>query len=656
MKKLTALLILSLSCIAASGQDSTEFWTRPGSVTKAELTQKSYPYDEDAEAAVIFEIGEYHFRPDNEGIRLNMIVNTKIKIYNDAGLEYAKVEIPYYTPFYEPESLSVEGLTYNMENGTITTSPLTKANIFTESNSDGWSVMKIAFPNVRAGSVIELKYTLVTPYFFQMRPWRFQKKIPVFYSMLDYYAIPFYEYAFIAKGLYNFDEATQTQIPTVHQFGRYTFREMRYTFGMNRVPAFRDEEFLYNTDDYMMNLHFQLSRWLSNKTGLMTDLMTTWPDMCYRRLKDPELGGYLSDAEKAGKKIVPQLGLNSKSPIEILESVVRYVKSNYVWDKGIGTYPNKKTAAFLKEKGGNSAAMNLFLTGLLKAAGLDARPVLVSTRENGIIYKDYPFAQSFDNTIAMVKIDGKNRFADASLPLTSYDGVPWWNANVEGLAIDKKEPFWVDITQGRISEELYQMEVDILPKEGEMRIELTKDANGEAAHQLRSTYNGNIENLRDLYKDNSGMNVGDISVENFDETSSPFRLTMKYSIKTGEEGAMPEKIYFNPLIYVAPEKNPFKQTVRTHPVDLVFSSKTNYFVNVNIPQGYSVDYLPQTVGYINDVMTLVYNIVASDDGKLVISAGYTLKNFYYPEDYTQLRELYDELVRTFSDMIILKRD
>jgi hypothetical protein len=59
--------------------------------------------------------------------------------------------------------------------------------------------------------------------------------------------------------------------------------------------------------------------------------------------------------------------------------------------------------------------INLMLVNLLKEAGLNAHPVLVSTHENGVVNPvdagtfDYPGFHQFNKVPAYVKIDGRHK-------------------------------------------------------------------------------------------------------------------------------------------------------------------------------------------------------------------------------------------------------
>ena len=66
---------------------------------------------------------------------------------------------------------------------------------------------------------------------------------------------------------------------------------------------------------------------------------------------------------------------------------------------------SKTAKEFLNTRTGNAANINLFLCSMLNEAGIQASPVLLSTRDHGKILKDYPFQQFINYVIVLAKID-----------------------------------------------------------------------------------------------------------------------------------------------------------------------------------------------------------------------------------------------------------
>ena len=278
MKRILFAFIALLPAILSNAQQNA-FSLKFGKVTNYELNLSEYDQDKDAEAVVLFRTGLYYFSRDDMkgGFELNMEITTKIKILKQAGIKYGEFEIPYYIGDRESETIwGLEAVTYNIFNGAIEKASLEKKNIFEEKINDNWRMKKFAMPDVREGSVVEVKYTIKTPFFFNMREWRFQGKIPVIHSSLEYRAIPFFEYVYIVKGTSKLDEFTEIVNPREIQFRHIKYREIAYNFGMKNLPAFRDEEFITSENDYIISANFQISK-INHLSGGSKAIMSTWP-------------------------------------------------------------------------------------------------------------------------------------------------------------------------------------------------------------------------------------------------------------------------------------------------------------------------------------------------------------------------------------------
>ena len=64
--------------------------------------------------------------------------------------------------------------------------------------------------------------------------------------------------------------------------------------------------------------------------------------------------------------------------------IFNHVKSTMNWNEFYGYSCDVGVRKAYQDKVGNSAEINLMLTAMLRYAGIDANPVLISTRGNGI--------------------------------------------------------------------------------------------------------------------------------------------------------------------------------------------------------------------------------------------------------------------------------
>lgn len=653
MRKIILCVLVAIAPLFSKAQEN--YSEEYGKITQYEASMTEYTADPEAEAVVIYDIGTNYFQGDDtKGFLLHMETRTKIKILKAAGTKYAQIEIPFYKDGRDVESIiDIEATVYNNENGKPTKTVLNTKKVFEEKINNDVSILKIALPDVREGSVIEYKYHIVTPFFFHMRKWEFQQKIPVIHSKLIYKAIPYYEYTYIVRGVKQFDEFDSVTKNQDIRFGSLLYQEKIYSFGMKNLPAFRDEEFISAEEDYMVSINFQISK-IYFPNGGFQNYISTWPALCDDFLKRDDFGKYIKNSEKEGKKLLPTLDLANKSQLEQAIEITQYVKTMYKWDETNGKFATDNLSTFLKAKSGNSADINLYLIGLLKAANITVNPVVLSTRNHGAVSKSHPFQQFLNYVIAQIEIDGQKYFADATEPLRYFDELPIRCTNVEALVVKPKTEEWIVTTQKEVAKTQKVFKLKVLPEQQLLKVNIEYILSGQDAYQFRNTYDGKNDNLVDYFKKNNNVNIEDsLTVINYSEMNKPFSFSFNSS--TSFESAS-GKLFIHPFCNLSVSDNMFKQTTRTLPIDLIYLRNVEYKSEIEIPEGYKVEYLPKELTHDSRLMTINYS-TKKVDNKIEVSAKYFFNtNLYDAKDYARLKYSYAEIIKQFSDMIVLVKE
>lgn len=483
-----------------------------------------------------------------------------------------------------------------------------------------------------------------------MRKWDFQQKIPVIHSKLIYRAIPYYEYTYIVRGIKQFDEFDSVAKNQDIRFGSLLYQEKIYSFGMKNLPAFRDEEFISAEEDYKISINFQISKIYFPRGGSQ-NYISTWPALCDDFLKRDDFGKYIKNSEKEGKKLLPTFNLANKSQLEQAIEITQYVKTMYKWDGIHGKFASDNLSTFLKAKSGNSANINLYLIGLLKAANITVNPVVLSTRNHGAVSKSHPFQQFLNYVIAQIEIDGQKYFIDATEPLRYFDELPIRCINVEALVVKPKTEEWIITTQKEVAKTQKVFKIKVLPQQQLLKVNIEYILSGQDAYQFRNTYDGKNDNLVEYFKKNNNVNIEDsLTVINYSEMNKPFRFSFNSS--TSFESAS-GKLFIHPFCNLSVSDNMFKQTTRTLPIDLIYLRNVEYKSEIEIPEGYKVEYLPKELTHDSRLMTISYNTKMVDN-KIEISAKYFFNtNLYDAKDYARLKYSYAEIIKQFSDMIVL---
>jgi len=646
MKK-CILILVAFVCLQLVRAQTNKY--EFGKVSIDDIEYKECPYDKTAEAVVLFDKGESRFVRSNDGFLIMYEKTTRIKILTSAGVDWAKVEIPFYESnnIYE-KVFDVEATAYNFEDGVLTRTKLESENIHDEKINENWILRKFAVPNVKVGTVIEYKYTIESEYVFNLRDWEFQWKIPVLYSQYKVSMVPFYQYTFLLQGANKFDEQTSVVSSELEeQLGSIKFKFMNHTYVMKNLAAFKDEEFITSPGDYMIKLDFQLSKILY-PSGVKKDIITTWPLLMKELSEHEDVGRYVSKSTKLAPKIFDLNGFSALSQQQKFDSVINYVKRNYSWDKKNRIYASKSAKDLMSDKFGNSADVNLFAVGLLNGVGVKAYPVLISTRNNGKIKYDYPFLDFFNYIGIKANIDSVAVLSDATDILIANDRLPVNCINDVGLVIKKDEVEWVSLLSKTNSKSRSTFLVNLNDTLSTANIILS--AGEYDGLYMRKEYGSDMKKLAAYFSEN-GYTVADSSVvvKNMEKFSSPYLLRFTSEFKPER---INNKIYLAPFFNELPKVNPLKQQTRTYPIDFTYSKQRIFNSNIPIPEGYTVEFLPMSKEINNDQFEMGYNASIIGNNVNVAFYYYFKKPVYAAADYAKIKNYYKELINKGNEKIV----
>ena len=650
MKNLQTNLILIISLISqlASGQKFSQEFGKIGRET-IELTE--HPSDKDAEAVVMFDLGSSNFLQEDGAFVVVFERTTRIKILSEAGIKWAEVEIPYYQEggIYE-EVYDVEANTYNYENANLEKTPFEVSNIYEEKINNSWNVKKFALPNVKKGSVIEYKYKLKSQYKFNLHDWEFQWKIPVLYSEYVVKTIPFYNYSYLLQGASKFDiQESYVEKGLDRHFGPIKFQNMVYKYAMKDVPAFKSEEFITSINDYIIKIDFQLAQ-IVQIDGSKIDIQTTWEEIIKDLLKHDNFGKYVKKSEKIASKILDFKDVSSEE--EKFNYVLDYVKANYNWNKRNSEYSSRSVNKFISEKHGNSADINLFTIGLLRASGIEAYPLLSSTRKHGKVHQKYAFTHFFNNVSVLAIIDGKKVLTDATVPLALNNRIPTRCINDKGLVIKEDDLQWIGLASRISSEIKTNINIDSIDNStihSSVRIAATE----YDALNFRYDYTDKTETIKNKLEP-LGYSLIDTSIHVQNQIIKEKPYTLEYKLTAPIE-IVNEKIYVSPFLNETTSDNPLKQNQRTYPVDMIYPKKRIFTSTIKIPDGYKIDYLPRPGNINNKLFELLYS--ATTNGNIVnLTFAYSFhKSVYEPTDYSKIKYYFNEIVKKGTEKIVFSK-
>src|SRR5688500_393642 len=444
--KFSILPLVFLLCqIDLQGQDFPY-----GSVSAADLHMAVYAPDTSAGAVVLKEFGEAYIS-NGENYNLIFKYHVRIKILNKNGLDHSNIEIPLYNDGVNRQEriFEVKASSFNMENGRINEDAVPEKSVYNEDRHKYKDVKKFAIPNVRVGSVIELSYTIESPFVFNFRTWEFQSSIPKVES--EYWArIPHvYHYNITLRG---FLELTKNENSVEKaclgsggdpMSGGFSADCVLMKLGMRNIPAFVEEDYMTAKKNFISSIQFELSQ-IQYPDGRVDKITKEWKDAEQELRMENKFGVQL----KRGKDIeaeVKRLIEGESSELDKARKVYNFIKDWFVWNDTFGKYSEYGISKAFEARKGNVGDINLSLVAALRYAGLDVEPVILSTRANGTVVELHPVLSEFNYVVAKVNIGDKFYLADATEKFYPFGLLPERCLNGKGRVIGDRKSYWVDL-------------------------------------------------------------------------------------------------------------------------------------------------------------------------------------------------------------------
>lgn len=641
-----------------------------GNVTIEELKEKVHPKDSSAVAAVLFEKGKTYFEYSQEdGFLLITNVEVKIKIYKKEGYDFANKSVRFYIGGTAKENISFsKAVTYNLNNGQIEKTKLKSEGEFTENINKFWSRKKITMPNVKEGSIIEYKYEIRSPYISTFPEWSFQQSIPVNSSEYQTLVPEYYVYNVYRKGSLQPVEIKNSISKSVaisekvlninkgysRENSTFNYSEQQIIYKLENIPALKEEAFVNNIDNYKTSVYHELSQ-KRLPQAVAEFYSTTWEDVTKKIYENEDFGDQLNKEnyfEEDLKNVVKDL----ENRDEKIAAVFNYVQNRMNWNKYYSYSCDEGVKKAYQDKTGNSAEINLMLIAMLRHIGLDANPVLVSTRANGISI--FPSRTAFNFVIASVTTDNGIVLLDATSKISSPNILPLYDLNWFGRMIRKDGTSeLVDLMPKLVSDDVVNMLVSI-DNQGQVSGKVREQYFDYAALNYRDRYLGlsNDSYLENLEKRHEGLEIADFELTNDKIINEP--IIEKYSIKSNNlTEQIGDKIYFEPLLHFTQSENPFKQETRQYPIDFAFPFKDKYMVNITIPQGYQVESIPKSASFAMANNYGSFNMSTSNtDTQIQVVVNFIINASIIPsEDYDTLKEFFKIVIDKQKEKIILKK-
>lgn len=628
-----------------------------------DVTMTRYGGDTAASAVVLREFGEAMIK-NGDDYNLIFKYRVRIKILKKEGLRQANIEIPLYKQDDRKfeRLLDLQAFTYNLEEGEIREYALDSRHVFRENRTKYLDVRKLAMPNVRVGSVIDIAYTMETPFIFNFRTWEFQSDLPKMES--EFWArIPgVYRYNITLRGYLPLTKNETTiekdclGTATGPMSGGFSADCALMKFRMDNIPAFVEEEYMTATKNFLAAIHFELAE-IRYPDGRVDRVTREWKDAEHELRQDNRFGVQLKRGKEIGeevRKLVAEEGDEYSKAIQ----VYNYIRESFLWNDTFGKYSEYGIRKAFDEKRGNVGDINLALIAAMRFAGLDAEPVILSTRENGMVIELHPVLSQFNYVVAKVNMGDKFYLADATEKFLPFGFLPERCLNGKGRVIGERDSYWIDLTPADSRRTSSILSLTLGP-DGTMRGTMRTTFTGYDAIDTREEIAGHPtvdDYVSDLQAGLPGIVIKQFEIANLDVLDKP--VTRKLEVEMAAfDDLESDHFLFNPFMLDRWKKNPFKSAERFYPVDFGVPLERAVTLVLEFPDNLELVAIPEKValGLPNNGGRFLLDARVSENKLSLTHILQFRKPSYSSTEYYYLRELFNRILQVQNTDLVFRK-
>lgn len=670
MKKIGKLFIIFILLFFTTKSIAQE--VKYGKISKEELQEKFYPLDSSANAAILHQKRRtYYEYTGNEGWQLITKIHQRIKLYHKDGFNWATKKIRLYNGKNGNENVSIKANTFNLVANKIEKTKLKKNEIFDENISENWRRKKFTMPNIKEGSIVEWEYTIRSPYYSNIDDMVFQYKIPV-KKVESKVVIPEYFKFKYQPNLYYPVTVKQSQ---KNRKLNFSYRENDSRLGSARttrrdvsvdllekvfeaseknIPALKEEPYVNNMDNYVCKVSFELTAY-TPKYGIPKFFNNTWKDVAKTIYRSSKFGDELKKTGYFKNDLTAALATASTLHQKI-GAIFNLVKSKITWNNNYGKYTDVGVKKAYKEGVGNVAEINLTLVAMLREAGINANPVLVSTRAHGISL--FPTTDGFNYVIAIVETPNGFITLDATEKYSMPNVLPARTLNWTGRIVRKDgSSESINLFPKKHAKNNTYVSVKIDNDGLVSGSKRTALSNIFALNYRAKKNNIALDDLRNSYEKKYNIEIEEVKVSNKNDLNKP--IVELYQFESEDLiDVVGTKLYINPLLFLGETNNPFTLKDRKYPIDFATPWEDKITVTFEIPEGYQVTSIPEKYAVSLPDNYAVFKFLSSVKGnKIQILSSIKMNTPIIPQNYyVAIKEFYKKIVQKHTEKIVLSKN
>ncbi len=641
-----------------------------GKPTMEEMQMTVYEPEPDADAVVLCRLTTVEYTIQSVGYLADYYEKWRIKVLKPSGTRYAKVVVPYQvgmsvgnnitglrasflsipmnrtsgnTDFQDQGSMSdaifgtdgdenvenVKATAFNLEGKKVVKTPLKRGATKTTKIDDHHYQLEFTVPDVKEGTVIEYEYKIHSQLFWELHDWYAQCEIPVVYAKLDMnipnYLIFNVEDHGIQRLTYTCTQGSiQYKVESDPLANPMYVNTNHYVFEGRNLMGLPKDDYVWCVKDYWAGITAELKEYRMRGMNQM-DYAKTWPQIDEMILNSDDLGIHMNDHSPLAKELKEAKIEEIADQRERAVAVYKLVMSKVKWNGKYELSPVLSSETVNKGEGTN-ADINLLLLQSLHDVGLNAAPVMLRTRDLGLLPYNFPSISKFTTFIVGIILPtGGNVYLDASSRYESLNCLPEVML-VEKARLVRKDnkSHWVNLQK-------------VSKTETNTVIDATLSADGVLTG-----------------KQTTRLTVGEYKS---DPTETAYNKQGQVTDGVIRICPFPDNLIERSAFPLRPTEDVFTEETRKMPVEFPCIGSNRVVINISLPEGYAVDGEPKNTtvtspdkGIEGRIQTAIYV------DRVQLTCQFNITKIGHPkENYPDLRQIFDMLSQYTSEQLVVKK-
>ena len=648
------------SWLTASAQDEVNM--KFGKPTKEEMAMTTYAADPQAEAVVLCRLTDVEYTVQTSSFLVDYREKCRIKVLKPSGARFAKVVIPFQrnmsvgnnirgsrgsfmniamdrisgnSGFQEQDGSMSEGVfgtegdemvedvkatAFNQEGSKVVKTSLKKSDIVEKKIDEQNYLMEFTVPDVKEGTVIEYEYNIHSQLFWELHDWYAQGEIPVVFAKLDMnipnYLIFNIEDHGIQRLTYTCTEGQlKYKVESDPLANQMWVKTNHYVYVGRDLKGMPKDDFVWNVKDWCAGITAELKQYRLRGMTQM-DFAKTWEQIDEMILNTDGLGQQLNAHSPLQGELQAAKVAEIADERERIAAVSKLILDKVKWDGSYRMWPDDEgTGAILKKGTGTSADINMLLFQSLSDAGLKVSPIVLRTRDEGMMPYNFPSISKLNTFVVGVRLqNGTIAYVDATSNNGTPDALsPQLQVDQARLVAPNKKSQWVNLQKASLMKTNVVIEATLTP-------------------------DGLLKGTQTTLRTGNGR-------ESKEETPVSLQGTV------GADG-----ISFSPYSLLPLKANPFTDDQRLLPVEFpqIYSDQVLFIIK--LPEGYSVNEVPKPIVVttpdkgMNGRLTTFATI-----GKVEVQYQFNMNKASHPnKNYAAIKDMFTLFAEHSKDVLVAK--